>query len=74
MFDWLFRIITLLVFNSLGGGHTDKHIQTNTDIRIKVISRNQTHAWFKKCKNTYLIKAQHFKHGKWLLYEEMNNI
>ena len=28
----------------------------------------------KKCKNAYLIKARHFKHGKWLLYEEMNNI
>ena len=28
----------------------------------------------KKCKNAYLIEALHFKHGKWLLYEEMNNI
>ena len=28
----------------------------------------------KKCKNAYLIEARHFKHGKWLLYEEMNNI
>ena len=33
-----------------------------------VISRD------KKCKNAYLIEARHFKHGKWLLYEEMNNI
>ena len=28
----------------------------------------------KKCKNSYLIEARHFKHGKWLSYEEMNNI
>ena len=27
----------------------------------------------KKRKNAYLIEARHFKHGKWLLYEEMNN-
>ena len=27
-----------------------------------------------KCKNACLIEARHFKHGIWLLYEEMNNI
>ena len=36
--------ITPLVIHSLGGGHTDTYTHTHTDVRIKVISRNQAHA------------------------------
>ena len=61
MFDWLFRLhitpqITPLVSNGLGADtQTDTHMpHTHTDVRIKVISRNQARAglrparaWFK---------------------------
>ena len=44
-----------LVINNLGGGHTNTHKYTHTDIHTKTILRNQMlaghsppHAWFKK--------------------------
>ena len=80
MFDWLFRLhITPLVFNSLGGGHTDTHIHTHTDVRIKVISKNQARAglccaWFKNLmhgRNPFIMPKQ--KTGENDLHELLGN-
>ena len=35
-----------MVFHSLGGGQTHTHTNMHIDVRTKVISRNQAHAWF----------------------------